>query len=350
MNGLSHKIIDSNGINLHIAVQGEGPLVVFCHGFPGHWSHWKHQLSAVANAGFTAVAVDMRGYGKSSRPAAVEDYNMNNQIADMLGLLDSFSRGEAIFIGQDFGAALVWNMAAREPARVTAVVGISVPFDHDYYGRGCWGHLAQDDLPEEAVNALFASPIRQPSKRFAAIAVQQFLHAHYFQQQGPADKELGENAREFLTRVYWGLSAQGSLGDWVEYPSEGTRYLDVLPVAPELPWAWMSEEDMDIIVDAYLTSGEETAFTGGLASYRVADTNWEIGAQYAALNVEVPALFVAGETDPVMETVDDSVLGRMRQRVTDLRDMIIVPDAGHFVQLEKPEQTNSAIVEFIRCI
>jgi len=350
MSSISHKIIETNGINLHVAIQGEGSLVVFCHGFPGHWSNWKQQLSDVAKAGYTAVAVDMRGYGESSRPNQVDDYNMDNQIADMLGLLDSFGVDKAIFVGQDFGAPLVWNMAVRESARVAAVVGISVPFDNDYYGRGCWGNVPTNDLPEEALNALVASPINPPSEGFNAIAKHQFLHAYYFQEIGPADKELGLNAKDFLSRMYWGLSAKGTLGDWSKHPSENIGYLDVLPPAPDLPWSWMSEEDMDIIVAGYEAVGSEKAFSGGLASYRVADTNWEIGAEYAALNIEVPALFIAGESDPVMATVDDALLDRMKQRVTDLRDIKIIPNAGHFVQLEKAEETSAAIIDFINAI
>ncbi len=140
------------------------------------------------------------------------------------------------------------------------------------------------------------------------------------------------------------------MGDWSKHTSEGVGYLDVLPPAPDLPWSWMSEEDMDIIVAGYETVGSEKAFSGGLASYRVADTNWEIGAKYAALNIEVPALFIAGESDPVMATVDDALLARMKQRVTDLRDIKIIPNAGHFVQLEKAEETSAAIIDLINAI
>ncbi|MEH6549013.1 MAG: alpha/beta hydrolase [Pseudomonadales bacterium] len=348
MHSLLEKIIKTNGIKLHIVTQGKGPLVIFCHGFPGHWSHWRHQLAAVATAGFTGVAVDMRGYGESSRPSLLADYNMDQQVADMLGLLQALDAEKAIFVGQDFGAPLVWNMAIREPSCVVGVVGISVPFDHDYYGRSCLGHLAADELSEEALSSLLvASPVNPPSTGFNAIAEHQFFHAHYFQAEGLADKELGENAREFLSRIYWGLSANGSLGDWADYPSAGTQYLDVLPQAPGLPWPWMSEQDMDLIERAYLTTGSDSAFIGGLASYRVADINWHIGDKYAALNVEVPALFIAGENDPVMASVNDATLDRMKQRVPDLRGIKIIPDAGHFVQLENANLTSAAIVNFI---
>jgi pimeloyl-ACP methyl ester carboxylesterase len=346
-----HNLVQTNGIDLHVVMQGSGPFVIFCHGFPGHWSNWKHQLRAVAKAGYTGVAVDMRGYGESSRPPRVADYSMDEQVADMCGLLDTLDKEEAIFVGQDFGAALVWNMALRVPSRVKAVIGISIPFDHDYYGRSCLGHLSQEELDnEELGNLLVASPINPPSVGFDAIAAHQFLHAKYYQQEGVADKELGNNAREFLTRVYWGLSADGDLGDWSAFPSQGTQYLDVLPAASSLPWPWMSEKDMDVIEAAYLSGGKETAFYGGLASYRVADINWYIGEKYADKNVEPPALFISGESDPVMEAAAAEALERMKSRVTDLRGIKIVPKAGHFVQLEKPSETSKVILEFINAV
>jgi len=348
---IRHDLIRTNGVDLHVAMQGSGPFVIFCHGFPGHWSSWKHQLQAVAKAGYTGVAVDMRGYGESSRPALVADYSMDEQVADMCGLLDALDIEEAIFTGQDFGAALVWNMAVREPSRVKAVIGISVPFDHDYYGRSCLGHLSQEALEDQQLgNLLVASPINPPSVGFDAIAKHQFLHAKYFQEEGVADRELGNNAREFLTRIYWGFSAEGNLGDWSAYPAEGTQYLDVLPVAPSLPWPWMSERDMDIVEAAYLSSGKEKAFYGGLASYRVADINWYIGEKYADKNVEPPALFIAGENDPVMEAVGTEIFDRMKFRVTDLRGIKIIPNAGHFVQLEKAAETSEAILAFINTV
>lgn len=348
MTVLSSRVFVTDRIKLHVAMLGAGPLVVFCHGFPGHWSNWRHQLHAVSAAGFHCLAVDMRGYGKSSRPAHVADYNMDEQIADMCGLLDALGVEKAIFVGQDFGAALVWNLAVREPSRVSAVIGISVPFDHDYYGRSCMGHLSKENLVNASLDQLLvASPINPPSHGFNAIAEHQFLHAHYFQQEGLPDRELGNNAREFLCRIYWGLSAQGNLGDWSDYPADGTGYLDVLPKAPPLPWPWMDEEAMTTIESAYLEAGIDKAFTGALASYRVADINWYLGEQYAAQNVEVPALFIAGEADPVMASVNDEALQRMAKRIPDLRGIRIISDAGHFVQVEKPDATSTAIIAFI---
>ena len=348
MKTLIQRRIDLGDIHLNIHMMGDGPVVVLCHGFPGHWSNWRAQLTALADAGYCAVAPDMRGYGQSSRPKDIADYDMDAQLSDMCGLLDALQVDKAVFVGQDFGASLVWSMAQRQPERVSAVVGMSVPFDHDYYGRSCMGDLSAAELSSHAADTLLvASPVNPPSVGFKAIAEQQFLHAHYFQKIGPADRELGGNARRFLQRIYWGLSGGGSLGDWSQFPAEGTGYLDVLPDSPPLPWPWMSEETLAEITADYVRAGEEQAFSGALASYRVADRNWEIGAAYADRNITVPALFIAGEKDPVVASLDTAMVQRMRRRIPDLRDLCLVAGAGHFVQLEAPEESNRAVLRFL---
>lgn len=351
MKEIRYKKLSTNGVELHTAIQGQGPLIVFCHGFPGHWSQWKHQMQAVAEAGFTALALDMRGYGNSTRPEHVSDYCMDKQLADLCGVLDALEVQQAIFIGQDFGAPIVWNMAQRHADRVKAVIGISVPFDHDYSGRSCLGHLPEAESKDGLSNGLlFASPLNPPTVGFNQVAEHQFMHAHYFQKEGPADKELAENAREFLQNIYWGLSAKGGLGDWSVFPSEGTSYLDVLPKSPSLPWPWMSVADMDEIEKAYLSAGKTNAFTGGLANYRVADMNWYSGKQFAADNILVPAIFLAGADDPVIQALDDACFERMEVRVKDLRGIHLIPNAGHFVQLEQAETCSQLIVEFSQSI
>lgn len=135
MHTLEHRTIASNGINLHVAIQGTGPLVIMCHGNPGLWYSWRHQLPALAAAGYRAVAVDMRGYGRSDRPLDASSYDSNQQIADVLGILDALGEKKAIFIGHDFGAALACNLAVRVPDRVNAIVVMSCPYDFDLSGR-----------------------------------------------------------------------------------------------------------------------------------------------------------------------------------------------------------------------
>lgn len=273
MSELKHRLIETNGIRLHIAEQGTGPLVIFCHGFPGLWYSWRHQLPALAAAGYRAVAIDQRGYGRSDRPADPALYDMNQVMGDLRGLLAALGEQRAIFVGHDFGSPQVWNLAVRHPESVAAVVSLSVPYDFDLAGRGGAGSSPPADSPA------FASATVAPSALFASVAQQHFFHMHYFQTIGPAEKELGPHVRLFLKRLFWALSARGKLLDWRNYPAEGTGYLDVLadPEIP-LPWPWFSEQDMDYYVGEYEAAGADLAFIGGLNSYRVADRNWELGA------------------------------------------------------------------------
>jgi len=345
---VEHQLIDSNGIRLHITSLGQGPLVVMCHGFPGLWYSWRHQLPVLAAAGYRAVAVDTRGYGRSDRPTDIDAYDSDQQVADMLGVLDALGEEQAVFVGHDFGAALVCNLAVRAPQRVRAVVVMACPYDFDLAGRSGAGAHPQPPL-ERFDNLAFAHPLKKPSECFAAVAQRHFFHMHYFQQVGPADRELGENTREFLLRLFWALSAEGNLLNWENYPSAGSGYLDVL-AAPDrpLPWDWLSQEAFDVYVAEYQRGGIEKACIGGLSAYRVADRNWEIGARYADENIHQPCLFLAGADDVVLQMIDPAALDIMAQRCDDLRGAELIPGAGHWVQQERPDETNRALVEFLR--
>ncbi len=325
MADIEQRLIASNGIHLHASLLGHGPLVIFCHGFPGLGYSWRKQMQAVADAGFTAVALDMRGYGKSDRPTHFSKYHIENQIGDMQGVVNALGQQQAIFVGHDFGANLVWSMAARALDCVRAVVGVSVPFGYA---------LGDGDI--------------KPSELYANIAKQHFFHMHYFQQQGPADAELSHDSRTFLTRLFWALSAKGNLLDWTNYPSDGTGYMDVLaePETP-LPWPWLSNEDMDFYVSEYERAGKAQAFSGGLSSYRVGDINWELEKPYRDRNVLVPACFITGSEDPVLKLMANDALDIMQQRVEDLRGLHIIDNAGHFVQQEAAADFNTALLSFL---
>jgi len=348
MGSLTHQRIQSNGITLHVALEGKGPPVVFCHGFPGLSYSWRHQLPAVAAAGWRAIAPDQRGYGRSDRPLEPHLYDANYLMHDMLGLLDALAERRAVFVGHDFGAPQVCNLAVRFPERVAAVVILSCPYDFDLAGRGGKGSHARAGTggPEGG----FAVPGVRPSVAFAAMARQHFFHMHYFQKVGPPERELGAQPREFLMRLFHALSAQGRLLDWSKYPSEGTGYLDVLAPAPPLPWNWLTEAEFEHYVSEYTSGGLPAAFVGGLNSYRVADRNWELGEPYADADIRQPALFVAGAEDVVLKMIPGDALDVMRRRVPDLRDIVLIKDAGHFVQQEQPAATNAALLRFLRSL
>lgn len=339
---ITHAQIDTNGITLHAASCGEGPAVIFCHGFPGLWYNWRHQLEPVAQAGWRAIAIDQRGYGRSDRPADPALYDADHAMADLIGLLDAMGYDKAVFVGHDFGAQQVCNLAVRHRDRVAGVVIMSCPYDFDLAGRGGRGRA----LVTANGEADWAGGLR-PSEAFAAAAREHFLHLHYFQEVGPAERELGGQPREFLKRLFWALSGMGHYRDYRSFPSEGTGYLDVLAEAPPLPWNWMSSQDLDYYLAEFMRCGPDQAFIGGLNSYRTADRNWELGEPFADADIEVPALFIAGAQDIVLQMIAPDALDVMRRRIPDLRGVELIEGAGHFVPMERPSTTNRALLRFL---
>jgi pimeloyl-ACP methyl ester carboxylesterase len=309
----THRTVRTNGIDMHVAEQGEGPAVVLCHGFPELWYSWRHQLPALAQAGYRAIAPDQRGYGGTDRPPAVEDYDVIHLTDDMLGLLDALGEDSAVFVGHDWGAPVVWNLALRAPERVRGVVGMSVPF----LPRGPMD-------PVQALDALFAD---------------QFFYILYFQQPGVADQDLGRDTRDTLRRFYAAISAEATAEAFRPLPRQGTTLRDWLPEPGALP-GWLSQADLDL----YVAEFTRTGFTGGLNWYRNLKRNWERTEDLDGRKVEVPALFIAGERDPVIAMFP---IAAMNEWVPDLRDTLMIPETGHWTQQERPSEVNAALLQFL---
>ncbi|MEU5407054.1 alpha/beta fold hydrolase [Nocardia asteroides] len=303
---------------MHITEQGQGYPVVFCHGFPHTGFVWHRQLAAVSAAGYRAIAPDLRGYGRTEAPADVAAYTNEAVIGDLLALLDDIGAATAVFVGLDFGAQLVWELALRAPERVEAVAVLNNPFS--------------------------PRPPRAPSEFWTKAAQRHFLHLAYFQEPGVADAELAARPREFLARVYYSLSGDYHyLDTWKNPP--GLGYLDVLPQAPAMPWTWLSEAEFDTLA----TEFERTGFTGGLNWYRNLDRNWALTEALAGAKVEVPTYFLYGANDPDMEGFSGrDPLATLRANVTDLRTVVEVPDAGHLVQLERTDAVDTFLLGALR--
>ncbi|MEU3010615.1 alpha/beta fold hydrolase [Nocardia asteroides] len=303
---------------MHITEQGQGYPVVFCHGFPHTGFVWHRQLAAVSAAGYRAIAPDLRGYGRTEAPADVAAYTNEAVIGDLLALLDDIGAAKAVFVGLDFGAQLVWELALRAPERVEAVAVLNNPFS--------------------------PRPPRAPSEFWTKAAQRHFLHLAYFQEPGVADAELAARPREFLARVYYSLSGDYHyLDTWKNPP--GLGYLDVLPQAPAMPWTWLSEAEFDTLA----TEFERTGFTGGLNWYRNLDRNWALTEALAGAKVKVPTYFLYGANDPDMEGFSGrDPLATLRANVTDLRTVVEVPDAGHLVQLERTDAVDTFLLGALR--
>lgn len=332
------------GHRLRAVEEGEGPLVLMIHGFPGAAYSWRHQMAPLAQAGYRAVAIDCLGYGGSDRPSDAGAYTADRVQAYLLAVLDHYSAQTAVIVGQDFGAQYAWNMAVRSPERVAALIA-TIPYDYDLAGRAMQGsasHLPAGARPPPVAS----SPDGLPSARFAEMARSQFVHFHYFQTIGPAERELGANAAEFLMRLFHTLSADGNMWAWKSASSNGSGYLDVLPEAPPLPWPWLSEAEFLHFVAEYEAAEPMLRFIGGLNSYRTADANWTLGLPYADAQVTTPSLLLYGREDPSFGFFPDWER-RMMTRVPGLVGIEAVRSAGHFVQQEQPRIFNAAMLAFL---
>jgi pimeloyl-ACP methyl ester carboxylesterase len=326
MLSFEHIQLSTSDVELHLVYSGEGPLVVLCHGFPGLWYSWRHQIPEIAKAGYRVVALDMRGYGRSSRPLESDAYGYDCLAGDILAVLDHFGEEKAVIVGHDFGANLAWHMAVHYPERFRGVASLCVPYDMALAG-------GSDILPSEL---------------FASIAAEHFFHMHYYQTVGLAEKGWKGREREFLLKLFWALCAEGELLSWENFPSEGVSYTDVLSSpARDLPWSWISEEEFEYYLSEYMCDGTQRAFIGGANAYRVMDRNWRMFRNTAHAEVNIPATFIGGEEDPVVKLGSEAEFDHMRDKVKDLRGLTLIPDAGHFVQQEQAQATTALLLEFL---
>lgn len=315
---ITHRTIATNGINMHIAEAGSGPLVIFCHGWPESWYSWRHQLTALADAGYHAVAPDQRGYGQTDKPQAIDQYSQLHMVGDIVGLLDALGEQTAVIVGHDWGAPVAWNSALLRPDRFPAVIGMSVP----YGPRG-------DFKPTDGMKAMFGD---------------NFFYILYFQEPGVAEAELEADVNTTIRKLYF--SASGDVertADLVEpRPAATTKFLDGM-VDPEALPAWLTEADLAFFAGEFQRAG----FRGGLNWYRNLDRNWELMGAWRNAKVTVPALFITGEKDPVRGFAPEATI---RQNVPNLKDLILVPGAGHWVQQERPEEVNKAVIDFLKSL
>jgi pimeloyl-ACP methyl ester carboxylesterase len=323
MSQVQHRMIETNGIRLHIAEQGSGPLIVVCHGFPECWYSWRHQLPALAEAGFHAVAPDMRGYGQSDRPHEIDQYTLLHLVGDMVGLLDALGAESAVIAGHDWGAPVAWHAALLRPDRFRAVVALSVP----YRPRG---PVRPTTVMPQTKDAVF--------------------YQLYFQTPGEAESELERDPRKTIRRLLYsasgdarGAAAMSSPGAVGMVP-RGGGFLERSADPPSLP-PWLAEAD----IDHFAAEFARTGFRGGLNWYRNIDRNWELLAPYAGARVTVPALYVAGDRDLVVAFRGmDQLIANLKQFVPGLRQTIMLPGCGHWTQQERPREVNAAMIEFLK--
>ena len=314
---IKHHYVDTNGIRMHVAEAGEGLPVVFCHGFPELWYSWRHQLEALAAAGYRAIAPDQRGYGDTDAPEAIDAYTVHHLTGDLTGMLDALGIERAVIVGHDWGGIIAWQAAQLAHQRFAGVVGINTPY--------------------------FPRPPMNPIAMMRAIADGNFHYVLFFQEPGVAEADLGRDVRRTLRGFYQNPNREmveliRSIPSGVFGPAEGglVERMTDLP-----PGDFLTAEDFEVFARAF----EKTGFRGGLNWYRNFERNWETTAYLAGAKVEQPALMITAELDAVLRP---EMAEGMEMWVPQLRRTVLVRDCGHWTQQEKPAEVNAALLEFLR--
>jgi pimeloyl-ACP methyl ester carboxylesterase len=337
----THKLMDINGTRLHVVEEGEGPLVIMVHGFPELWYSWRHQLTALANAGYRAVAIDQRGFGESSKFWDPDAYRIHPLVSDLTGLVTALGEKTAVLIGHDWGAPVVWTAAWLHPEVFTGVLGLSVPFS----GRGIialpgnpFGEKSPDDIHKEVAG---------PGRDFYQV---------YFGTLGPIIDEIESDVRGWLRDLYWGVGGdvfkaagftlEGQdrielIRDGALCIPHGARMRDRFPTPDEMPH-WLTEADLDVYVDAF----ERGGFGGPLSLYRNIQNDWEDLAPMQGKPLEVPAAFLGAEYD-VATWWGLEAIERAPEVAPNWLGSKIIEGCGHWLQTERTDETNGFILEFL---
>jgi pimeloyl-ACP methyl ester carboxylesterase len=312
----SSRTIFVNGIEMFLLEQGEGPLVVLCHGWPELSYSWRHQISALAAAGFHVVAPDMRGFGRTTAPADVEAYTIFHNVGDMVALVGALGETQAVIVGHDWGAPVAWHAAMLRPDIFTRVAGLSVPpFVRSSRGR--------------------------PLETLEANGITNF-YWQYFQQPGVAEAEFEHDVAHTVRTILVGRGlADPSAHQFIEtgkgFLGEGHRGRALPP--------WLTEADLAYFTAIYSRSG----FRGGLNWYRNIDRNWELTAALQGAKINQPSLFLAGSQDGVVTgLIGSRAIAELDKVLTDLKVKIILDGAGHWVQQERPDEVNAALIDFLK--
>jgi pimeloyl-ACP methyl ester carboxylesterase len=309
----------SNGpVTLNIAVEGSGPLIICVHGWPELSHAWRHQLAHFSALGYTVAAMDVRGYGGSSKPHEISAYSMRNLTRDVAAVADALGGGKAILFGHDWGAPIAWNTAILFPDKIAAVAGLSVPY----------------------------SPIGPRSflEMARSLYKDRFFYQIYIQAEGVAEAEVEADVRTALRKLYYSSCGDAPRNGLLENKPADAKLLDGLIDPNPFP-AWMSESDLQVFVDAFTAGG----WRGPFNRYRAQDIDSrELGSRPKAV-VTQPSFFVAGEKDPVRAFVPGlDLYAAPGAACSDFRGSVILPGIGHWVQQEAPAETNAALESFLK--
>lgn len=307
------RMIKTNGIDMAVYEAGKGLPVVFCHGWPELAFSWRHQLSTLAGAGYHAIAPDQRGYGRTSSPPRVEDYDMQYLTDDLCGLLDSYGYDKSVFVGHDWGGSVVWGMAMAHPDRVAGAVGVNTPFG--------------------------PRPPKDPVILMKEVYGEK-MYVLQFQEEGHAEAILEKD----VDRVFRFMMRRGEMNIDELTRAEGKQpEFDLLAAlqsddALQTGEHFLLPEEHEYFVSTF----QKTGFRGGINWYRNFTRNWELSAAFGSF-ISMPALMVMAENDVVLPP---SAADGMEDLCEDL-EKVLVRGSGHWTQQEKPEEVSRALIDWL---
>jgi len=301
---------------MHCVEAGSGPLVLMLHGFPESWYSWRHQLPALAGAGFRAVAPDLRGYGQTDQPPSLEAYDIFQLAGDMVGLVKALGDAPVIVVGHDWGSWVTSQTAVLRPDRFRAVALLSVPY-----------------MVRRPMNQSQWEQTKYPGKVFYQAML-----------RSPATDEMFRaDVRSSLLRGLYGLSGEAD----PEHRWSPVRDLGVPPASdmtPRMP-SWLREQDLNFLEGEF----KRTGFTGGLNYYRNMDRNWALTPFLDGAKLPQPLLFINGDKDPVNDFVQEE-LESLAINAPNLRKSVTLPGVGHWTQQENPGEVNRLLIEFVKSL
>lgn len=315
------QTINTGEARIRVAVEGQGPLVLMVHGFPESWFSWRHQIGPIADAGFKAAAMDVRGYGGSDKPYDIEAYSMEHLTADVAGVAKALQPdAPAILIGHDWGAPIVWNTALSRPQDISAVAGLSVP----YMG-----------VPSRPFTEIFDEAFTKKGR---------FFYQAWFQNIGPPEAEAEADVRGFLRKFYYGICGDAPDGTWPQ-KAAGATLLEGM-VDPDPFPSWLTEQELDYYVGEFRESG----FRGPISRYRNHERDFAWLQAFKGRVIEQPSLLIGGDRDPAFNgfgRIADPV-GMMREHAPNLRAGHVLKGCGHWTQQERPDEVTTILVEWLK--
>ena len=327
---MEFKFIDTNGITLRAAVEGEGQLIIMVHGCPESWFSWRRQIPVIAEAGYKVAAIDVRGYGGSDKPHAIEEYTLKKIGADIVGIIDFFEEDQAILIGHDWGGPIVWYTSLLNENRISAVAGLSVPY-----------------FPQREVSPLDA---------FEVIYKDKFFYQLYFQKEGVAESEFEPDLRKYLESTYFSIDARGMKKQF-ENPlnamnkGPNAKYLDDVVEFESYP-DWINKDEMNYLINEFENSG----MRGPLIRYRAQRIDFEELKDFRDKKLKPPAALMVGSLDPVNFFIGDGDKDteHLKEVFEPVYENLIKTEllkyVGHWTQQEAPEEVNRFLLDFLKQI